>query len=245
MKARFLSVLAFALMTSGALAGPPILCHSIDIGSAKTLPMGSGALECSRDLSADKAVDEAIAIIKSESSPLVRMETLRRATVYVTKDKPAAKELFARVMALSLDAQTAKDDQRIAGTLFDAGFLAACYHEMNLDVGFKAGECERITGYAWIKAALDKLPSSAPGRAEMEFGAALATHPLEHNVPGARALYDSHLKHAEETCKDGSLLAANIKAHHARWDQYVNKKESPKEGSKESSDEGSKKPDDC
>src|SRR5262249_46213164 len=160
MKARFLTVLAFALMTTGALAGPPILCHPLDIAKARTLPMGSGALECDKGLSADKAVDQTVAILKSESSPLVRMETLRRATVYVTKDQPAAKELFARVMALSLDAQTGKDDQRIAAALFDAGFLAACYREMNLDVGFKPGEGEGIAGYAWIKAAIDKLPST-------------------------------------------------------------------------------------
>jgi hypothetical protein len=229
MKARLLTVLAFALMTSGALAGPPILCHPLDIAKAKSIPMGSGSMECSSGLGPAKAADEAVAILKSESSPLVRMETLRRATVYVNKDQPLAKSLFARVMALSLDAQTSKDDQRAAAALFDAGFLAACYHEMSIDLGFKAGEADGIPGYAWIKSAIDKLPTSAPERAEMEFGAALAAHPMEHNSPNVRAIYDAHLKCAADGAKEGSLLAANIKAHHARWDQYLNKDDSKKD----------------
>jgi hypothetical protein len=104
---------------------------------------------------------------------------------------------------------------------------------MNLDVGFKAGEGEGIAGYGWIKAAIDRLPSTASERAEMEFGAALAAHPMEQNSANARALYDAHLKHAADAAKDGSLLAANIKAHHATWDQYINKENSKKaDGSK-------------
>lgn len=230
MKTRFLTVLAFALAASAAVAGPPILCNPIDIANAKTLPMGSGPLECDGGLTAAKAVDQAIVILKSDPSTLVHMETLRRATVYVAKDKPTAKDLLARVMAIALDAQTAKDDQRSAAALFDAGFLAACYHEMNVDVGFRPGEGEGIAGYAWIKAAIDKLPSSAPQRAEMEFGAGLAAHPMDYLSPGARALYDAHLKRATEAAKEGSLLAANIKAHHAKWDPYIKKEDSKENG---------------
>jgi hypothetical protein len=216
--------LALALAVP-ALAGPPIMCHPLDIAKAKCLPMGPGAMECSTGLSAAKAIDETLTILKGDASPLVRMETIRRATVYVAKDGAKAKELLSRVMALALD-QSSKTDKETAAGLFDAGFLAACYAEMSVDVGWKPGEADGVQGYAWIKSAIAKLPPAAPERAEMEFGAALATHPLEHTKPGIRAAYDDHLKQAEAGCKTDSLLASNIKAHHELWDAYIAKADS-------------------
>jgi len=215
-----------------ALGGPPICCNPIDIAKARSLPMGSGAMETSSGCSESSAIDQTIAILKGDASPLVRMETLRRATVYVSKDAAKARELMSRVMALQLDAAAAQKDNETTTALFDAGFLAACYGEMNVDLGWKPGVADGVPGYAWIKSALEKLPKDSPQRAEMEFGAALATHPMEHNASGVRALYDGHLERASQGAKEGSLLADNIKAHHAKWDVYL-KKDSTKGTGKE------------
>jgi hypothetical protein len=135
MTLKLLAVSLALALAAPVLAGPPIMCHPLDIAKAKCLPMGSGAMECSTGLSAAKAIDEALTILKGDASPLVRMETIRRATVYVAKDEAKSKELLSRVMALALD-QASKTDKEIAAGLFDAGFLAACYGEMSVDVGW-------------------------------------------------------------------------------------------------------------
>jgi hypothetical protein len=217
-------LLAFVLGVP-ALGGPPIICNPIDIAKAKSLPMDSGAMEPSTGCSESSAIDQTVAILKGDASPLVRMETLRRATVYVVKDQAKARELMSRVMALELDA-AAKDKE--AAALFDAGFLAACYGEMGIDLGWKPGVADGVPGYAWIKSALEKLPKDAPERAEMEFGAALAVNPMDHE--GVLAAYEGHLERATQGAKDGSLLANNIKAHHAKWDPYLKKDAAKGEG---------------
>jgi hypothetical protein len=222
-------LLAF-LVPLSALAGPPILCNPLDIAKAKSLPMGSGPMEQDPGYSASKAEDDTMAILKSETSPLVRMETLRRATLYVVKDEAKAKDLLARIMSNALDALAAKNDTNAAAAMFDAGFLAACYGEMGLDLGWKPGAAEGAQGYGWIRSAIDKLPGTAPERAEMEFGAALAVHPMDHRGPEIRALYEAHLQRAAQGAKDGSLLAANLKAHHAKWDPYLRKENDKPDG---------------
>jgi hypothetical protein len=218
---RALAALVVVVAATSAMAGPPIVCNPIEIGKARTLPMGTGATECSSGYTAAKAADETVAILKTESSPLVHMETLRRATVYVAKDEAQARQLFSRVLGLGLDAEAAKDEGRVALALFDAGFLAACFGEMGVDLGWKPGLAEGALGYGWIRAALER--ASGEERAEMEYGAALAAHPMDHTSAGVRAIYDAHLKRATEGAKEGSLLAANIKAHHAKWDPYLDK----------------------
>jgi hypothetical protein len=208
-----------------ALAGPPILCNPIDIAKANSIPIGSGSMEPASGCSGSTAVDEALAILKGDASPLVRMETIRRATVYVMRDQSQAKNLLTRVMALELDAAASGNDSNAATALFDAGFLAACLGEVGVELGWKPGAADGLQGYGWIKAALDKLPKDSSQRAEMEFGAALAAHPMDHREAGARAIYDAHLQRAAKGAKEGSLLADNIKAHHAKWDQYLKKDE--------------------
>ena len=81
-RTRFGISIAAALftLTTFALAGPPMVCHKVEIGTAKTLPWvdlnyrkGNGAYDLN-NLSADT-----LAILDSDPSVLVHMETLRRA----------------------------------------------------------------------------------------------------------------------------------------------------------------------
>src|SRR5271165_2557137 len=71
-------LLTFFLFTTSALAGPPLICHSFDIGNAKSLPW------ISRDwnLSGRESYDtknlpaDTITILDNDSTVLVHMETL-------------------------------------------------------------------------------------------------------------------------------------------------------------------------
>ncbi|MGB6474861.1 MAG: hypothetical protein WBF04_12460 [Candidatus Sulfotelmatobacter sp.] len=97
---------------------------------------------------------------------LVRMETLRRATIYARQNPQVAKDLLTR-----LHARAADSDAGSLGALawFDLGYLAESYKQW-----MRAGEpdpANGLDGYGWIEKAIG-LRGSDP---EMEFAAALIT----------------------------------------------------------------------
>src|SRR2546425_7803398 len=90
-----ISIVAVLLgFTTTAFAGPPLICHPIEIGQAKSLPLidwnqkGTGRYDL-RNLTRDT-----LAILNPSTPVLVRMETLRRATLYARQDPQVAKGLF-------------------------------------------------------------------------------------------------------------------------------------------------------
>ncbi len=94
-------LLALFLFTNSALAGPPLICHSFDIGDAKSIPWISHDwnLNGSESYNTKALAADTIAILDSDSVVLVHMETLRRATLYARKDPVAAKELLTKLVA--------------------------------------------------------------------------------------------------------------------------------------------------
>lgn len=86
------SVLLVSALVSGVLGlgglaaqrmGPPIICQPIAIGDARSIPFGEGAFSKTGGYSAAKVLDDTIAVLKAQRDPLVHMETLRRASVYI------------------------------------------------------------------------------------------------------------------------------------------------------------------
>jgi hypothetical protein len=212
-----LAGIALCSAAASSFAGPPIMCHQLEIGSAQCLPLGAGPLEAKRGYESKGLVRDTLALLKDESSPLVRMETLRRATVYARADGKLAAELLSRLTARALDAAAGKDPGARAAALFDAGFLAVCYGEMNVEVGYKPGVAEGVQGYAWIRSALESVPAEGGDRAAMEFGAALAVHPAMHTHLKDSGLYEKHLIKAAECAPAESLVRKNVAAHATTW----------------------------
>ncbi|MGH9433697.1 MAG: hypothetical protein ACRD3T_19380, partial [Terriglobia bacterium] len=108
-----------------AQAGPPLICHAINIGQAKSLPWPGNAWNLSGNENYNPAnlVSDTLAILNPATPVLVRMETLRRATLYARKDPILAKELLIRLYQRTTEAAG-----RTNGLAwFDAGYLAACY----------------------------------------------------------------------------------------------------------------------
>ncbi len=182
--------------TSAALAGPPLICHPISIGQAKTLPWvdlnyqkGSGNYDLKR------LTQDTLAILDSNSSVLVRMETLRRATIYARQDPQAAKELITR-----LQARAEKSDLGNAGALalFDVGYLIEAYKQW-IGKG-EPNPARGLDGYGWVTRAIS-LRGSDP---EMEFAAALIT------LSGPEADRREHVQKAMEGAKTDPLLAENL-----------------------------------
>src|SRR5262245_30949630 len=65
------------------LARPPIICHPIDSGNARCLPWaGSEWRAVKVDYDSSRLVEDTLALLTPDTPVLVRMETMRRATVY-------------------------------------------------------------------------------------------------------------------------------------------------------------------
>jgi hypothetical protein len=85
-----------------ALAGPPLICHPFDIGTARSLPIGpadGGWSSIDRTYDRSRLVTDTLALLTPSTPTLVRMETLRRATMYVTDDVAAAGQLLQALRA--------------------------------------------------------------------------------------------------------------------------------------------------
>jgi hypothetical protein len=198
---------ALALLTvvaSAAFAGPPLTCHTIDISSAKSLPWISHDWNLTGTESYDtsKLASDTVAILATDSTVLVHMETLRRAAMYARKDPSAAKELLTRLTAATKSATAGAPPVL---NYFDLGYLAETYKQwlpstQNPAIG--------TDGYALIEQAI-KLRGNDP---EMEFAAALVT------LTSHTAERQGHAQRAMAGAKTDPLLARNL-ANHFRGEQ--------------------------
>jgi hypothetical protein len=179
-----------------AHAGPPLICHPIEIGPARSLPSvelnyqkGGGGYDL-KNLTRDT-----LAILDANTPVLVRMETLRRATLYARQDSQVAKELLTR-----LHARAANSDAGNLSALawFDAGYLAEAYKQW-IGKG-EPNPASGIDGYGWVMKAIS-LRGSDP---EMEFAAALIT------LNGPEREHSDHVEKAMAGAKTDPLLARNL-----------------------------------
>src|SRR5580692_1565276 len=120
---------ALLLILTSAQAGPPLICHTLDIGNAKSLPWTDHIWNFTGNESYNlkSLVPDTLAILDSGAPVLVRMETLRRATLYARQNPQIAKELLTKLVARATASENAGRPDALA--LFDAGYLAECYKQ--------------------------------------------------------------------------------------------------------------------
>jgi hypothetical protein len=197
------------------LAGPPLICHAIDIGQAKSLPwtsdLGSSQGSGRADYDLNRLVADTLELLAPSAPVIVRMETLRRATLYAQKDPRVAKELLGQLRARAFDAEAGGRPDALAW--FDLGYLVECYEQANWDFkklpsggwqkSIKPNPAINLDGYAWVQKAIS-LRGQDP---EMEFAAALIT------LGGSQADHHQHAQKAMAGAKTDSLLAQNLATH--------------------------------
>jgi len=209
-RARILYVLATLLVLTGvtvlapaAHAGPPLICWPFEIGNAKSLPWASTGGWNSPSAGYDVAhlSKDTLALLTPNTPVIVRMETLRRATIYASKDSRIAEQLVSLLKSRAVDAEAAGSPDALAW--FDAGYLVEAYKQMAL-IDSRRSPASTLDGYAWVKNAI----ALRGGDAEMEFAAALITADRAR-----RAEREAHWRKAVAGASDGSLLAANLLTH--------------------------------
>jgi hypothetical protein len=183
-------------VTGVAFAGPPLICHAFDIGSAKSLPWISHDwnLTGTETYDTSKLASDTFAILATNSNVLVHMETLRRATHYARKDPAAAKNLFTILTAGTKSVQSGAPP---ALYYFDVGYLAETYKQW---LEPSHNPAQGIDGYALVKQAI-RLRGHDP---EMEFAAALLT------LSGPAEEHHDHVQKALAGAKTDALLAQNL-----------------------------------
>lgn len=189
--------------TSPAMAGPPLICHVIQIGDAKSLPwVDLNYQKQSGGYDLKNLTPDTLAILQSDAPVLVRMETLRRATIYARQDPQVAKELLTRLRARAADSDLAGRTDPPAW--FDVGYLAAAYNEW-FETGTK-NPANGLDGYAWVEKAL-RLRGPDP---QMEFAAALIT------IMVPKREHTQYVEKAWAGSKGDALLAQNMAANFPR-----------------------------
>jgi hypothetical protein len=201
-----LSALAFVAVSAAtpAFAGPPLICHPFETKGGALLPWGSTSADTrwNAPLGSYKVANltaDVIKLLDADAPVITRMENMRRATIYASKDPAIARELLDAVMSRAQPTRTGG-----AQALFDAGYLIESYRQAEsirdnrgpewaaVDATIKTG------GYAFVQKAI--AMTGAPN-AEMEFAASLMTQ-------GAAA--SEHRARAAAAAVKGSALAANL-----------------------------------
>jgi hypothetical protein len=201
-KSFFLRFATGLLLVSGlmtpAFAGPPLICHRLDIGAARSLPWTGTAWNLSGNENYDtrNLVQDTLTILDSGASVIVRMETLRRATLYARNDPRAAKELLTKLYQRATSAEKSGHPDALA--FFDAGYLAEAYKQWS---GKDSNPAFGVDGYGLVTKALAARGHSDP---EMEFAAALIT------IRGPEEAHQEHARRAIAGAKEDPLLARNL-----------------------------------
>ena len=196
-----LAALIILTCSTQGFAGPPLICHPFQIDGAESIPWGERPFDPPEDISRDMLVETVLTQLNPDTPVLVRMETLRRATIWCGRgDSREGQALLMQLMGRALDAQAAGKEDAMAW--FDAGFLAQSMDQNAVEFAQGVGIDRGVVGYAWIRRAIELRPNDP----QIHFAAALTT---AIHFPGASGM---HMKIVTMSVADDALLAANIEA---------------------------------
>jgi hypothetical protein len=205
-----LLLLAGLAIARPAMAGPPLLCHPFDIGPAASLPWGSGSgwFDGSPSYRLGGLVADTEALLTPETPVVVRMETLRRASIYASHDPKVAAELLDRLTARAIGSKTAGRPDALA--FMDAAYATEALRQIVL-IGGVTGYKDRVDGLRDVLRGHDGVQyintslAAKPGDAGLEFAAALIAAGKD------RAAYERHAERARAGASEDALLARNLK----------------------------------
>ncbi|MBI1896245.1 MAG: hypothetical protein HYZ57_02685 [Acidobacteria bacterium] len=200
MKHLSIATLTLIVLAGHAAAGPPMICHTYAIGNDTSLPWGTDKNSWSNpDPKYDVAnlAADTLKLLDSGKPLLTRMETLRRAAVYSSKNTAAGLELASRLTARALATEVKGQNNSLA--LFDAGYFVESMKQMSHMS--KSNAFSGIDGYDWAKRSLPGLQD----RLAAEY--ALGLMQAETSWP------NEHIRRAVAGAREGSLLAENLIKH--------------------------------
>jgi hypothetical protein len=204
-----LAAVAALSMAAPALAGPPLLCHAYNIGTAKSLPwVGEKSwFEGKPDYNIHNLVADTDALLTPSTPVIVRMETLRRAAIYASTDPMVANGLLKRFVNRAEESEKSGHPDALA--YLDIAYLAGAFNEFTMMARSKEWESRgsvaqqakgSLDSYALIQKSIALRPND-PG---IQFAAALISNDEHHGE------YAAHASRARAGADADALLARNL-----------------------------------
>lgn len=203
---------AALLFAPAAFAGPPLLCRPFDTAGAPSLVWGGkGWNEARRDYDLSKLVANTSVLLTPQTPVIARMETLRRAAIYASRNGQVARDLAA-----SLESRIARASARDAKALalFDAGYYSETLQDIVRLQGYDMpaiGKADTAALRAIVakgdgSVRIDQALSLRPNDPAMNFAAALVASADERKSDVA-----SHTRIARAGAGKDRLVAMNLK----------------------------------
>ena len=195
-------------LASSVFAGPPLLCHPYDIGSARSLPWNDAAgwTGTRADYKLENLISDTDALLTPTTPVVVRMETLRRAAIYASTDAKLAKELLSRLNAKVESAEAAGHPDALA--LLDAAYVTEAFRMMstlNGEFTSRAPGLRAAIGNADGYALIARSITARPNDAGLQFAAALIAADK-----GDRSRYLDNASKARAGAPADMLLTKNL-----------------------------------
>ena len=184
------------VVAAPALAGPPLVCFPYDIGTARSLPwdaQGHAWKGMRADYRVSQLTGDTLALLTPTTPVIVRMETLRRAALYATKDPAIAQRAARRPCSIAPRPRAPTRWRRWT----PATSSKPTSRQQRISPA-TAALADGIDGYAL---ASRSLASHDPA---IEFAAAMMT------ADGRRGAWAEHVRFARSGAPADQLLARNI-----------------------------------
>jgi histone H3/H4 len=203
-------LLGLSALSMPAHAGPPLLCEPFDTADAPSLPWGAGWNTPSPAYGLDRLVADTQRLLAADTPVIARMETLRRAAIYASRDGAVLRDLSARLEA-RVAAATGASARALA--LFDAGYFRETLQDLlrlqrydmprtgRIDVAALRAQLAREDGSVRIAQAVALRPQDA----SLRFAAALVARADERADDAGRLTLE-----ARQGLPGDALLARNI-----------------------------------
>jgi hypothetical protein len=202
---KFTAALLFtlSLFAASAFAGPPLVCHTYDIGNAQSLPWigHNWNLTGNESYDTNNLVSDTLSILDNDPTVLVHMETLRRAALYGQKNPQALKQLLVKMIARTDELTKTATAASLAS--FDLGYFTATLAQLHWIYKDFANPAQSLNA----KALVDKAIQLRGNDPQMEFAAALIT------LDGPAGEHNAHAQKALLGTKSDTLLARNLSTH--------------------------------
>ena len=200
-------VLTIAAVARPAFAGPPLLCHPYDIGSARSLPWGEGVWATQPGYNVAHLTTDTLAFLVPSTPVVVRMETLRRAAIYASRDRAAAADLLTRLTERTRSVDTKRGPDALAW--LDAAYLTEAFRQIgylgkSTQFGENAAPTAALVKDIDSRLMIEKAVMLRPDDPAVEFAAALI------NADKDRTVYLEHAKKARAGAARDDLVARNI-----------------------------------
>jgi len=208
---RGLALIVALVLAPALIAGPPLLCHPFDTAGAPSLPWGGDDWRDARaGYDVRQLTGDTEQLLGAKTPVIARMETLRRAAIYASRDPAIARQLLRRLQTRGKAAQS-PDARALAR--FDAGYFAETLQEVVRLQGYDMPGLGKVD-----TAALRALLADVDGSAEVD--AALVVRPNDAAMRFAAALiaaadqrkadYAAHARVARGGADRDRLLALNL-----------------------------------